>query len=45
MNYQNFLKLVISEFFSESNFDLHGKLEWLPVTEREKERYFRKFGK
>lgn len=45
MNYQNLLKFIISEFFSESNFDLHGKLEWLPVTEREKERYFRKRGK
>jgi len=45
MNYQNLLKFIISEFFSESNFDLHGKLEWLPVTEIEKERYFRKRGK
>lgn len=45
MNYKDLLKLIISEFFSESDFDLHGKLEWLPVTEREKERYFRKRGK
>lgn len=45
MDYKKLLDQVIEKYFEKSKFDLKGKLEWDPVTEREKTRYFNKMGK
>ena len=40
MLYEKLLSQVINIHFPENKFDLKGKLEWYPVTEKEKTRYF-----
>ena len=43
-DYKALLDQVIAHYFPSEDFDLLGKLEWHPVTEREQERYFKKTG-
>ena len=45
MNYNVLLLKVITNYFENSSFTSIGKLEWYPVTERQKKRYFEKKGK
>ena len=45
MDYQKILAKVIEDFFSRNKFNSIGKLEWDPVTEKQKKRYFKKKGK
>ena len=45
MNYSKLLDTTIFRFFRYNNFDHKGKLEWYPVTEKQKKRYIEKRGK
>ena len=45
MIYKKLLDQVIKIHFPEANYDLKGKLEWFPVTDQQKKRYFKKRGK
>lgn len=45
MRYALLLDHVIETYFEKAKFDLKGKLEWDAVTDRQKERYFKKKGK
>mgnify|MGYP001089537960 FL=1 len=45
MDYQTILNKVIEDYFPKNKFNSLGKLEWYPVTERQKKRYFEKKGK
>ena len=45
MDYQIILNKVIENYFSKNKFNALGKLEWYPVTERQKKRHFEKKGK
>jgi len=45
MDYQIILNKVIENYFSKNKFNSLGKLEWYPVTEKQKKRYFEKRGK
>ena len=45
MNHSKILDLIISIHFKNHDFNHKGKLEWCPVTERQKKRYFEKRGK
>ena len=45
MNLSKILDLIISIHFKNHDFNHRGKLEWCPVTERQKKRYFEKRGK
>ena len=45
MDYHKILAKVIEDFFSRNKFNSLGKLEWYPVTEKQKKRYFEKKGK
>ena len=45
MDYQIILNKVIENYFSKNKFNSLGKLEWYPVTERQKKRHFEKKGK
>ncbi len=45
MNYQTILNKVIEDYFPKNKFNSLGKLEWYPVTERQKKRHFEKKGK
>lgn len=45
MNYSKLLDTTIFRFFRYDNFDHKGKLEWYPVTEKQKKRYIEKRGK
>jgi len=45
MLYEKLLSQVINIHFPENKFDLKGKLEWYPVTEKEKTRYLERTGK
>jgi hypothetical protein len=42
---QLLLDHVVAQFFPTHDFDLKGKLNWIPETEKEKERYFKRTGK
>jgi hypothetical protein len=39
------LDKIIELHFNNHKFTLKGSLEWYPTTEKQKERYFKKFGK
>ena len=45
MNSKLILIKVIEDYFPKNKFNSFGKLEWYPVTERQKKRYFEKKGK
>jgi hypothetical protein len=45
MNYSKLLDTIIFRFFRYDNFNHKGKLEWCPVTEKQKKRHFEKKGK
>ena len=45
MNHSKILDLIISIHFKNHDFNHKGKLEWCPVTERQKKRHFEKKGK
>jgi hypothetical protein len=45
MDYQTVLNKVIEVSFPNTKFNFLGKLEWYPVTERQKKRHFEKKGK
>jgi len=45
LNSQLILTKVIEDYFPKNKFNSLGKLEWYPVTERQKKRYFEKKGK
>ena len=45
MDYQTILNEVIEDYFPKNKFNSLGKLEWYPVTEKQKKRYFEKRGK
>lgn len=45
MDYQTILNKVIEDYFPKNKFNSLGKLEWYPVTEKQKKRYFEKRGK
>ena len=45
MDYQIILNKVIENYFTKNKFNSLGKLEWYPVTEKQKKRYFEKKGK
>lgn len=45
MDYQIILNKVIENYFTKNKFNSLGKLEWYPVTEKQKKRYFKKKGK
>ena len=45
MDYQAILNEVIENYFPNNKFNSLGKLNWDPVTERQKKRYFEKRGK
>ena len=45
MDYQTILNKVIEDYFPTNKFNSLGKLEWYPVTERQKKRHFEKKGK
>ena len=44
MDYQIILTKVIEDFFSSINFNLFGKLQWYPPTEKEIKKTFEKKG-
>ena len=39
MDYQTILRKVIEDYFPKNKFNSLGKLEWYPVTEKQKKRY------
>ena len=45
MDYQKILIKVTEDFFLRKKFNSLGKLEWNPVTEKQKKKYFEKTGK
>ena len=45
LDYQLILKKVIEDYFPKNKFNSLGKLEWYPVTEKQKKRHFEKRGK
>jgi len=45
VDYQIIINKVIENYFSKNKFNSLGKLEWYPVTERQKKRHFEKKGK
>ena len=45
MNHSKILDLIISIHFKNHDFNHKGKLEWCPVTERQKKRHFEKKGR
>ncbi|MDA8698496.1 hypothetical protein N9M11_00025 [Flavobacteriaceae bacterium] len=45
MNLTDILDKVISIHFKNHDFNHKGKIEWYPVTEKQKKRYFEKKGK
>jgi len=45
LNHSKILDLIISIHFKNHDFNHKGKLEWCPVTERQKKRHFEKKGK
>jgi len=45
MNYSKLLDTIIFKFFRYNNFNHKGKIEWYPVTEKQKKRHFEKKGK
>ena len=45
MNYKSIIEQVIKKYFPNIDFNLLGKLEWYPVTEKEKKRNLEKNGK
>ena len=45
MNYSKLLDTIIFKFFRYNNFNHKDKIEWYPVTERQKKRHFEKKGK
>ncbi|MDB9780071.1 hypothetical protein OAB54_07520 [Flavobacteriaceae bacterium] len=45
MNHSEILDLIISRYFKNYDFDLKGKLEWYPVTEKQKDKHFKRTGK
>jgi hypothetical protein len=45
MNYSKLLNTIIFKFFRYNNFNHKGKIEWYPVTEKQKKRHFEKKGK
>ena len=45
MDYQTILNKVIEDYFPKNKFNSLGKLEWYPVTEKQKKRHFEKRGK
>ena len=45
MDYQTIHNKVIEDYFPKNKFNSLGKLEWYPVTEKQKKRYFEKKGK
>ena len=45
MDYQTILNKVIEDYFTNNKFNSLGKLEWYPVTEKQKKRHFEKRGK
>ena len=42
MNYSKLLDTIIFRFFIYDNFNHKGKIEWYPVTEKQKKRHFEK---
>lgn len=45
MNYRSIVEQVIKKYFPNINFNCIGKLEWYPVTEKEKKRTLKKNGR
>lgn len=45
VDYEALLEKIISTFFKKNNFTLKGKLIWIDVSKKGKERYFKKNGK
>jgi len=45
LNHSKILDLIISIHFKNRDFNHKGKLEWCPVTERQKKRHFEKKGR
>jgi uncharacterized protein YkuJ len=45
VNYRSIIEQVIKKYFPNINFNLIGKLEWYPVTEKQKTRNLEKNGK
>ena len=45
MNYKSIIEQVIKKYFPNINFNFIGKLEWYPVTEKEKKRTLEKNGR
>jgi uncharacterized protein YkuJ len=45
VNYRSIIEQVIKKYFPNINFNLIGKLEWYPVTEKQKKRNLEKNGK
>ena len=45
MNYKSIIEQVIKKYFPNIEFNLIGKLEWYPVTEKEKKRTLEKNGR
>jgi hypothetical protein len=45
LNYFNLLNDVIRLHFKNHDFDLKEKLEWYPVTDKQKEKHFKRTGK
>jgi len=45
VNYRSIIELVIKKYFPNIDFNLTGKLEWYPVTEKEKKRNLEKNGR
>ena len=45
MDYQTILNKIIEDYFTNNKFNSLGKLEWYPLTEKQKKRHFEKRGK
>ena len=43
VNYKSIIELVIKKYFPNIDFNLTGKLEWDPITEKEKKRNRKKW--
>lgn len=45
ISYHNLLDTIIKLHFPNHKFSLKGSLEWRPISEKQKDLYFKKFGK
>ena len=45
MNLSKLLDIIILKHFKNQKFDLKGKLEWYPVTYKQKDKHFKRTGK